>query len=396
VHRVDVDTALARLGVLAEVRRAHPTLPVYGFSVIMRLAPTADGTNEAWREKLARFAELSRGPNSDAESRELDALRAAIPEAAREDYLRARARNRRVNLAALDLVSSKVLDYLVVSQDDARPRGLHLADRAEIAEHVRKHGVTARVGIQPGADEVAMLLLARAVLERHGFSPTMRVTYSSELARSMVAPFEDRPLHETASFQIAAAGARDARTRAGPADLDLFVFASRHDEGAPAAFASRVTAAVKAGARAIVADVDPKGDIQGASPVFTEALLAAKVFPSLYGYASWNTAGNTLGSVLATACVPCDDDRARQVALAHHLLEDWGYQAVVRDDLRSWLSETFGAPAIPPAYLHEATAFTTAWLEPIAQRIRDAGLPCAVSRVRHPWRRTFEVDFDLD
>ena len=59
VHAVDVDTALRRLDVIDEVRKAHATLPIYGFSVIMRLAPTADGVNEAWRETLARWAEIS-------------------------------------------------------------------------------------------------------------------------------------------------------------------------------------------------------------------------------------------------------------------------------------------------------------------------------------------------
>ncbi len=185
-----------------------------------------------------------------------------------------------------------------MSQDDAKPRGVHLADRAAVTQAVLDRALTGRVGIQPGADEVAMLLLARAVLERRGLAPTVRATYSTERARTMVAPFEDRPLHETVSFQLAAAGASEIRAASGTADLDLYVFASRHDEGVPAAFAARIASDVEAGRRAIVADVDPKGDVQGASAAFTDALLAAQVFRSLFGYASWNTAGNTLGTAI--------------------------------------------------------------------------------------------------
>jgi hypothetical protein len=157
-------------------------------------------------------------------------------------------------------------------------------------------------------------------------------------------------------------------------------------------FVQRIAGCVSDGRRVAVADV---AFPNGAEPALVELSFAHVDIARLAAFGGWNTAGNTLGSVLGCACVPQGDDRARQIALAHHLLEDWGYQAIVRDDLRSWLSETFGEPRIPPGHLHEATAFTAAWLEPIAERIRRAGLPCAVSNVRHPWRRTFEVDFDL-
>jgi hypothetical protein len=429
VHAVDADTALGRLRVLDDIRDAHATLPIHGFSVIMRLAPTADGTNEAWREKLARFAELSQGPNTDAETRELDELRARTPSAARDDYLRARTRNRRVNLAALDLVSSRALDYLVVSQDDARPRGLHLGDRAEIAERIRTHGITARVGLQPGADEVAMLLLARVVLERRGLTPTMRVTYSTEQARTMVAPFEDRPLHETASFQMAAAGAREVRMQAGPADLDLFVFASRHDRGAPEAFAGRVVDAVRAGAPAVVADVDPKGDVQGASAPFTDALLTARLFPLLYGYASWNTAGNTLGTAiphgllawagarLAMGCTSPDFTAmagAQVTFLLHRLVNDYAFQGVLRPVLTRELREAGRDAAWVKAHAADVAArirteltpklatfaepFAPAYM-PRAPGPTDLGVQVGVPRnlqVRLPWGRTFEAAITFD
>ena len=38
------------------------------------------------------------------------------------------------HLAAVQRVASGTIDYLVVSQDDAKPRGVHLADRAAVSE----------------------------------------------------------------------------------------------------------------------------------------------------------------------------------------------------------------------------------------------------------------------
>jgi hypothetical protein len=430
VHEVDQRTALARLGVLAEIRSANARLPIYGFSVIMRLAPTADGTNEAWRDELARWAELAHGRNTDAETQELATLERDIPADALANYTRARSRNRRVNLEAIDFVRRKVIDHLVVSQDDARPRGVHLADRHEVTRSVRDAQLGDRVGIQPGADEVAMLLLARAVLEAHGVAPTVRAIYSTERARTMVAPFEDRQLHETVSFQLTAAGASESTRGTSSPDLDLFVFASRHDAGAPRAFAADVVSAVEGGARAIVADVDPKGDVQGGAAAFTEPLLAAEVFPKLYGYASWNTAGNTLGTAIphgvlawagARLAARCTSPAWSALAAAqatfmlHRLVNDYAYQGVLRPainaDLRqsggSALSLSSHAPevasriqeALAPKLADYARQFTSRTYGLPAQRPTDVRVQVGAPRdlrVRLPWDRTFEAMITFD
>lgn len=427
-HGVDADTALARLTVLSDIRQGHPSLRLYGSSVIMRLAPTADGTNETWREPLARYAELAHGPTTALETAEVAALVEQIPAAARQDYLRARTRNLRLNLAAVTLAAAEVLDYLVVSQDDARPRGMHLADRAEVTARVREGRLTARVGVQPGADEVAMLLLARAVLERRGLAPTVGVDYSSEAVPTMVAPFEDRQVQDTARFQLAAAGA-SAIAETGRVDLRLLVFASRHDAGRAAAFARAVEASVGHGPPTIVADIDPKGDVQGASAAFTEALLAAKVFPRLYGYASWNTAGNTLGTAIAHGLLAWAGARlamacsspaflamaeARVTFMLHRLINDYAYQGVLRPVLNrelrdagrdaSWLrshasdmagriqlelapklavyARQFGSTYVPPA------PGPTDWAVHVHEP-RDL-------QVRLPWDRTFEAAISFE
>jgi hypothetical protein len=428
VHRVDETTALGRLAVLDEIAKAHPRLPVYAFSTLMRLAPTADRVNEAYREKLARWAEIADDAQAGAEQQELSGLVAAIPAEALADYRRARARNRAVNLASVQRVASGVFDYLVMSQDDAKPRGVHLADRKAVTAAASAGDLASRVGIQPGADEVAMLLLSRAVLARRGLAPVMRVIYSSEVSRTMVAPFEDRRLHETVSFQLRTAGAREI-VGTGKFDLEFFVFASRHEPGWPAAFAQAVTERVQQGAAAIVADVDPKGDVQGGSAGFTEPLIAAKVFPKLYGYASWNTAGNTIGTalphgllawagaMLATRCTSpawTAMADAQVTFMLHRLVNDYAYQGVLRPavnaDLRAqgrtslWLAEH--APevaarlrdALAPKLTEYAQPFRPGYMPP-APGVTDAGVSVGAPRdlqVRLPWNRTFEAAITFD
>ncbi|HTU99262.1 MAG TPA: DUF4127 family protein, partial [Luteitalea sp.] len=429
VHRVDTATALARLRVLRDVHAARRDLPIYVSSVIMRLAPTADGANETWREALARYAELAPGTSTDAEARDLTAATARIPADALQDYRQARRRNRDINLAAVSMVADGTARFLLVSQDDAKPRGLHLQDRVAVTAAASAGDVIGRVAVQPGADEVGMLLLARAVLDARKWHPTVRSTFSSERARVMVAPYEDRPLHETVDFQIVAAGAGLARP-GDRADLDLHVFASRHDAGAGASFAGVVTTALTGGAHVIVADVDPKGDVQGASVELTEALLAADAFPRMYGYASWNTAGNTVGTALAHGLLTWAGGRlmaqctspawttladAQVTFMLHRLVNDYAYQGVVRLPLNRELRGAGRTPdwfrthatelsarlhaALEPRLQQYASAYTTRAWSPVSPSPGDVAVQVSLPRslaVSLPWDRTFEAAITLD
>jgi hypothetical protein len=200
-----VSDALRRTEVLREMKKRAPKLPVYVQSVIMRLAPTGDGKNEAYREKLARWAEVSPYAESKADTAKLER---DIPADVLNDYRMARERDLKVNLKAIDLVREKVIDYLILSQDDAKPKGIHVADREKLIDQTQKLNLTDKIAIQPGADEVSMLLLARVMNRLHKISPKIKAIYSSEELSNKAMPFEDRALRETVGYHIKATGSR--------------------------------------------------------------------------------------------------------------------------------------------------------------------------------------------
>jgi hypothetical protein len=341
VHQTPLEKAKQRLQLVAWLHHAAPRLPIYGFNTIMRLAPTGDGVNERYRDTLARWAEIAPEAATDAKlGEEKRRLEQKIPVAALEDYKRARERNFAVNRESVELVQRGALDYLILCQDDAKPHGVHIADRERLISEAKGLGLESRIAVQPGADEVAMLLLSRALNHRFRYQPRVAAVYSSDAVRRSVAPFEDRPLNETVSFQIAATGSREVRDPAS-ADILFYVYGSRAEKGAAAQFAEKVEGAVKQGRRVIVADIDFKGDVQGADPAFTQELLLRKVFPRLAGYASWNTAGNTIGTALPHGLVyslavdrlaspRLELRRAQQKFLLHRLIDDYVYHSLVR------------------------------------------------------------------
>jgi hypothetical protein len=418
-----IDEVLQWITPLSELRSEHR--PVFAFNVIQRISNANDATEEPayWAQygmrlyRLSREMDLQNEKGSERFKRSDSSDNSPAYTLAVQDWLTRRARNHAVNLAMLREAAMGKFDLLVIPSDDTSPIGLSARERKHLEFWRDALALTAltpvlslwegeKVLMYPGADDLGSAMVARMINHKRNHSPRVFVHFTDEAMADNIAPYEDRPIHQAVTTQVMAVGAQTV-TRIDEADLVLVVsppFERKERDPHPLDFdcderrayllpaVQRIAQWVREGRRVAIADV---AFPNGAEPAFVELLFEHVDIAKLAAFGGWNTAGNTLGSVLACACVPCDDDRARQIALAHHLLEDWGYQSVVRDDLRSWLSETFGQPVIPPDHLDEATAFTAAWLEPIAQRIRTAGLPCTVSHVRHPWRRTFEVDFEL-
>ncbi|CCH03035.1 hypothetical protein FAES_5036 [Fibrella aestuarina BUZ 2] len=414
IHGVPEKEALDRLAVIRELRRKAPTLKIYGSSVIMRLAPTADGKNEAYREKLAKWAEVSPDPVQQELTRQLEA---AIPAAALADYKQARVRNLRVNEYAVKLTNDKVFDYLIVSQDDAKPKGVHIRDRETLTAAVQRAKLTGRVAIQPGADEVSMLLLARAVSDRYDYHPRIKAIYSSETAANTVMPYEDRPLRQTVSFHLNAVGAREV-TDPEQADILYYVFASRFDTGSAQQFASQIINSPPAKGL-IIADVDPKGDVQGGDIPFTEALKQTSIFARAYGYACWNTAGNTIGTALPhgilagvsrvvakrNAAAVGRMNRAQLWFMLNRLLDDYTYHSIIRPKAnKRCRANQWNAYRLTPEQTAAVEAYCQQELTPIASEVaaeffpKASGRSCSINNLRFslPWNRTFEAEIDFD
>ncbi len=412
VHAVPVEEALRRMQVITEIRRKAPKLKIYGSSVIMRLAPTADGKNEAYREKLAKWAEISPDAAEHERTRQLET---DIPAAALADYKQARARNLRVNQAAVALAKSKVFDYLIVSQDDAKPKGVHIRDRENLTQSVEQAKLTERVAIQPGADEVSMLLLARAVSDRYNYHPRIKAIYSSEKAANTVMPYEDRPLRQTVSFHLKAVGAQEV-TDTQQADILYYVFATRFDKGSAEQFAEQIKNSPQKGI--IIADVDPKGDVQGGDIPFTESLKRASVFARTYGYACWNTAGNTIGTALPHGMLagvsqvvakkaPGAVERMNQAQtwfMLNRLLDDYAYHSIVRPDAnKRCRANQWNAYRLTDEQTKQIEDYCQQQLAPIAAETaagfypKTSGKSCSISNLTFdlPWNRTFEAEIDF-
>ncbi|MFD1818221.1 Protein of unknown function [Pseudarcicella hirudinis] len=419
--------ALEKMRIIEKIRRKAPQMKIYGSSVIMRLAPTGDQKNEAYRQKLANWAEIA---DDEKELTQKNMLEKEIPAEALENYKKARERDLAINKLSIDLAEKRVFDYLILSQDDAKPRGVHVKDRETLAKIIAEKKLSERIALQPGADEVSMLLLAHAMSDKYAYHPKIKAIYSSEAAGDKVMPFEDKPLRKTVSFHIRAVGAREVEDEK-EAEILFYVFASRPDEALTKRFAEKIIASHQLNSHSqpkgiIIADVDPKGDVQGGDINFTEMLKKEHVFSDILGYACWNTAGNTIGTALphgflsgvAQKRINVSGKKGKALSqeilnrmgysqtwfMLNRLLDDYTYHSVIRPKAQGIIRKN-GWNSLRLS--KDQTSFIEDYcfkaLQPVASDVAEnyfspaSGKQCTLSDLYFdlPWERAFEAEVDF-
>ena len=455
------EQALQRLNVLSRLRELAPELTLYASSVILGQAPTAVASDTDGRRQLlgtySELRELVDAEGSQEQREALQELERQLAPTVREQYLAVRARNHQVNRRAIEEVAAGNVDFLVLCQDDAGLHGLHITEQQQLNQRITELGGGERVAVYPGADEVGMTLLARFVHRHMERQPAIRVIYADDSGAANVAEFEDRPFAEVIAAQVAVVGGRMPE---GDETAALTVLVnppagfSRQQATDPAICEQRLAGLLSAVQQA--ADISSRRGMaicdaafpNGADDVFVQAMLEAGLAPSeLLSYGAWNTASNSVGSVLAhatlrltalqdkgafdlahlfTSFAPMrylellnsliNAQRAHIQFLFGRFVDDWLYQTQVRPVVADQIARAVQSSAFD---LHDTyhraeemvhdrltQAATNLWID----RFMDK--PCVEigpeesrsvlmlaemeeMHLRLPWRRLFEVDLDF-
>ncbi|MBI3976418.1 MAG: DUF4127 family protein, partial [Armatimonadetes bacterium] len=319
-----------------------------------------------------------------------------------------------INTELLIAAARGPLRALLIGQDDTTASGLSRMDREALARLAGRVGGS-NVLLTSGADELGATLFARWLNDAAAMTPAVRIAYTFPETIEHVAAYESTPLAQSVRDHLLAAGCRIVDTGE---DILLWVHNFKEerqreardqpdpggDPHGPAAAARLLDE--RGGADRVVAAADVRY-ANGADRAFVEALLRRAAAGDLDAYAGWNTAGNAIGSAVAQAVtvhhirrgtVEGDAEAARRMLIAR-LLDDWGYQAVVRPRLARLLTERGGDAANLGA--HEAAVRDAARatfdeeILPVLTSSFDHRI--TVRRITFPWRRLFEaaVEFDL-
>jgi Protein of unknown function (DUF4127) len=349
-----LEDALTRLEVLRELKRINPNLRILAYGVIVRVAHDNDPLEEKpyygdWGKQLRLVSEWTDRVDRGEDSTTLEEARAAVPNEILEDWLGTRERNHMLHQRALELLSEGTLEHLCLTLDDTTPYGLASRDRRRLEARIDALQVWDRADVYPGADEVAAVLLARAIVNFSGRKPKVFVRYPSTHSEHSVMLYEDRLLGELVKAHLRAAGCVPA-SRPNTADLIFAVnapavkqahrqpnfevvdTANRHLPE----FLERIQDDLEAQRKVVIADV---AYANGAEDRLIKLLLAQIDITQLAGFGAWNTAGNTLGAAIASGVIAleCTDPLALCEANFSRFVDDWLYQGRVRGEVREAL-----------------------------------------------------------
>jgi hypothetical protein len=408
--------AADQIAQIAHWRQHRPELKIVAHMAIQRTNDADDAGEERvywahYGRRICRYGVLQdrreRVGLSGAEAEELDALTRTIPAEHLADYQAGRARNHALNLAALDLTEAGILDALLLTQDDSSPFGWGAREQRHLRQRVRESPLLLqRALIYPGADEVGSTMVARALTLQFAQQPSVAVHFSSMAGPFVVPRYEDRPQLEGIKAQIVAAGGHFLPAfDAAVADVRLFVNSPSEAQGeAPtqpdpavdgagrnlAEFCQQILSAPP-GKVSAVADL---AYANGADNHLMAMLAAWGCWPQIDVYSGWNTSGNAVGTAIAAALAMAlggtRSSRAAEEFLVLRVLEDWYYQANVRQEL-AW--SRAGVP--------EGDALAT-----LRTRFRQVAQEFLAYRKSHhrleridlewPWARLFEIGIDFD
>jgi hypothetical protein len=407
--------AFARLRELADLRRERPAASLDVFGTIMRLAPTGlprlpstagywavDGTVDA----IQAYANLHDPPQDAQEKAQARRLRDEIGQATLDAYLFSRARNLDVDLFMLQLTANDAFDRLVLGQDDAGPIGLHIRDLTALSAHKQLLGPAVRAWIEPGTDELGMLLLAATFARDVAWKPTVSVRYSRMGGEKINDPLEYLPIDATISHLIEAMGA--CRT-VGMADVELFVKVPDTGEQDESGFLDAIADGVSRHIGVAVADLTflntpvPNKEQQ----ILTEELIARGNAGSIDAFSSWNTTANTVGTALAEAIAVGAGKRAyRYNAIAHarfmlnRYIDDYAFHQFVRPMLNRELRANDIDPTfLPFPVLKNVSRENSDALQRYARWLSAVVYPqyrTTDMTITLPWQRTFETQIDIE
>ncbi len=341
VSDTKIEVALKRLSRLVEIRKRNTKTKFFAFSAIMRLYPTATRATAAWRLNLGRYQEVKdrfRRTQSPAHRQTLQNLLAKIPPMEIQRYEATRVRNHQLQRALLGMVKEGAFDYVVLGQDDAQPYGPHIPEQLALKQLADQYLLGGRVYMCEGIDQLANVLVSRALLRGNDWLPRVRVVYSDPAGRGKVANYESKNIGLSVLDQLIASGARPVGPD-GNHDYTLFLNTPNPREGPFRSFVQQLTDEVEQGFPVAVADINLGKDGTADQTLF--AILGEdRRMMRLLSYAGWNTAGNTLGTAIPAANVyllarrlqidPLARETAQREFLLHRFVNDFEYHRFTR------------------------------------------------------------------
>lgn len=342
---------------------------IYAFSSIMRISNNNYNEEEkeywsTWGKKIFEYSFNSHKFNNK------DAYINDIPKEILEDYLTTRKRNFEINKIYLEWQKEGLFDTLIFSKDDCAEFGLNVQE-ANTLETLG--GFT-----KTGADEIPLSLLSRAIKGELKVCPI----FLEPEYKNLISNYEDISIEKSVLGQLELANC--TVTNENQADILLYInnFKNKQGEIVMKVDTEKFAKEFKVPNKPyMIADVR---FANGSDNKFVEELFKNKIEDkNFFGYSAWNTSANSLGSLICGAktkflAQEYNKNYFEKLQITR-FLDDWAYQANVRQNLSSPDKNQIKIEMKP--------------FENTVEKVLNTQIDVKYS---YPWNRLFEVEIEFN
>lgn len=418
-HNLDEKQILARVDKFRELHQKIPRLQLYAFGTILRTlsSPHHSGGMEppdyqkyamqvydysVWRDKL------DMGVAKGSERRKLKQAESTIPKDVLKAWETRHLMNYHANERLTDLTREEVFTFFLLGGDDgARYSQTHYEMR-----HIREYGKdvdTSRFQILSGADELAMLMLCRAIHDLRGEIPFVYTAYNVGEGPDIIPKYTCDTIGNDMMASLHAAGAMPVQD---PARAEM-IFAISTDYNGRLVDANDPENTLKPRKGTVpfvkmVKDLLQKGypvalaDIaygNGADNALMAILSQENLLFNFKAYGGWNTATNTTGFLIGDGLLGrhMKEADAKERMLIRYL-DDWGYQANVRQALGGYIKSLPGKGDganindKKAAMNAEGTKLIIDFAKKNIALPKDLPFDLGKIHLTYPWNRLFECE----
>ena len=315
------ETIKARVNSLKEILEDKEA-KIYAVSSVMRISNNNYNEEEKeywsqWGKEIFKYS---------FNTHKYGSCETKVPPDILRDYIETRRRNFEINKIYLNWEKSGLFETLVFSKDDCAEYGFNVQE-AELLSQMGGY-------VKTGADEIPIALLAKSIQDNVKICPI----FTEPDYKDLISNYEDISIEQSVYSQIQLAGCQVSSEK--DADILLYVNNFKNNQGE---IVMKVNTEPFSGTFTTPKKPYMIGDVRyanGSDNNFVRELFKNNLDDeNFYGYSAWNTSANTLGSLICAGKIKFLAQKYNKQNFknlqAIRFLDDWAYQANVRQQLNS-------------------------------------------------------------
>lgn len=419
LHHQSYEELCEKIKILEEIKNANKNIKIYCNELIMRCPSYSLSDEEPFYFDECGKEIFELGGIIDKEEqgiieinspRKMELLN-IIKKEYLDDFLSRRDINIKILLHNLDYVNKGIIDFFVIPQDDCSEFGFPSKDQRLVKAKIKNDNLFNNVIMYPGADEIGLTLITRAINIYNNYRPKVFVNYCSELGKNAIPMFEDRPISETIKYHLLSTNCLEVYSLM---EADCVLNINSGSEFVPKwdtrkelifgknrnllAFIDFIKYALNNNKIVGIADVCYCNE---ADKELMNLLKDDNLLLKIHSYAGWNTSSNTLGTTIANmiSYYYSKDEINKNYSLIYRYLDDYIYMGIVRDIINNKIVDLNNG--ITRFNLKSDTKeFEKISKDLIIKEANKFGINVdkyfKKFDVSFIWNRTFEIEFDTE